>query len=107
MGNVYASYNIQPELDVTSSISFIADNSGYLYRADPNGGTVTLTLPIVSRGVWFEVFKVSAGVVLFDSSGGATIRQTDLQISNLYDRIRVQMGPGDEWNIEGVLIPAP
>lgn len=98
---------VQTEVAMTTDTTPTAQQSGTLFRADPEGGEITLTLDPLPQGTWFELLKVDAGVVMLATGAGATARQTDLQVANTYERMRVQMGPGNEWNVEGTLSAAP
>lgn len=100
-------WGVQREVDITSSATLDLDFAGAMHCLNTLGTTITFTLPVAPRGTWCDVMQTSPGTALFAAGAGATLRQTDVHIENRYERMRVQMGANNEWNIEGTLKAAP
>lgn len=94
-------------IDITTNVIVDESYGNALVAADPDGGSITITLPIgFEEGFSFKVMQISAGTVAFEAGIGATIYNSSLEIQNLVELIDVtsSIAINNEWLLKGNLV---
>lgn len=95
-----------PVIIINSSSSINQSHGGKILSIDSSGGAIVLTLPTgLPRGFSFQVIKTHSNQVSFAAGASASIYNSDVIISNAFERIFVfsSIISANEWILTGDL----